>query len=30
MSSRVSDSYDQPQLPPTKMAPAENGEDIIN
>ena len=24
--SRVSDSYDQPQLPPTKMATAENGE----
>ena len=23
---RVSNSYDQPQLPPTKMAPAENGE----
>ena len=24
--SRVSNSYDQPQLPPTKMATAENGE----
>ena len=24
--SRVSNSYDQPQLPPTNMAPAENGE----
>ena len=23
---RVSNSYDQPQLPPTKMVPAENGE----
>ena len=23
---RVSNSYDQPQLPPTKMATAENGE----
>ena len=23
---RVSNSYDQPQLPPTKMAPTENGE----
>ena len=26
ITARVSNSYDQPQLPPTKMATAENGE----